>query len=172
MTLSCQLFFSLLFFFSLFSTPVLPIKFILFISILFSIFLFITSKILPVHCFLGLFNLFLFCCPDFGIIACAPLDVNQSVWSGDIITLWNAKVIRTRSAGCVCTLVQSRCFLAQNVTDGRINSLSCTILYWVLRNCPLISFYVLCWNLPLPLSLHKRACWDRSAFFSFFNHLL
>lgn len=81
------------------------------------------------------------------------------------------KVIWTRSVGCVCTLVQSRRFLAQNVTDGRINNLSCTILYWVLRNCPLISFYVLCWKLPLPLSSHKRARWDPLAFFSP-DHLL
>lgn len=150
--------FCFLFLFSLFTTSVLPILFILFICFLF--FLCITSAsffmiILFIHFLLS----------GVGIISYAPLDVNQSVWTGDIITLWNAKVIWTRSAGCVCTLVQSRCFLAQNVTDGRINSLSCTILYWVLRNCPLISFYVLCWKLPLPLSVHKRACWDHLAIF-------
>lgn len=34
---------------------------------------------------------FFFCRLDFGIAACAPLDVDQTVWTGDIITSWNEK---------------------------------------------------------------------------------
>lgn len=57
-----------------------PLYFI-FISISFSVFLFIACEILPFGS-----NNFFFCSLDFGIAACAPLDVDQTVWTGDIIT--------------------------------------------------------------------------------------
>lgn len=62
-----------------------PLHFI-FISISFSVFLFIACEILPFSS-----NNFFFCSLDFGIATCAPLDVDQTVWTGDIITSWNEK---------------------------------------------------------------------------------
>lgn len=151
-----------LFCWDFYSTPVLTVHFILFLfPFLFLLFFLLLAR----FCHLAVAFFF-----SAVWILASPL-VPLWMWTklfGPVTSLHREmrKVIWTRSAGCVCTLVQSRRFLAQNVTDGRINSLSCTILYWVLRNCPLISFYVLCWKLPLPLSSHKRARWDALAFFS------
>lgn len=76
-----------LFCWDFYSTPVLTVHFILFLFPFLFLFFFL---LLVRFCHLAV-TIFFFCRLDFGIAACAPLDVDQTVWTGDIITSWNEK---------------------------------------------------------------------------------